>query len=187
MPGFIWSSIIGVLAKLHHILKKCSQSHISRMLFQELYTMSWPETLFAQGQREGSCLVLLSSHHRQHPLFIFYKHCHLAVPAAQHAAVIDVGWPWDTDEKNSKRHTTLVKKVLAHKVTVSMNKLSVSEESLSFRDVVISVHSVNPASSRIRPGFTLTSSSFMWHIKSQGWQIKRPRVLITPFKPSFNI
>lgn len=67
----------------------------------ELQTISWPETLFAQSQCERSRLVLLSSHHRRHALFIFHKHCHLTVPAAQHAAVIDVGRPWEEGEKTA--------------------------------------------------------------------------------------
>lgn len=51
---------------------------------------SEPETLFAQGQSEGSSLVLLSPHNGGDPLLILHQHSQLTVPAPQHTAVIDV-------------------------------------------------------------------------------------------------
>lgn len=149
------------------------------------YVLTW-NTLCAgpaRGVLPGTPLLPSQTAPALHLLQTLPSRCPCCPACCGHWCWLTLGHGWE--EQQASHHSG--KKVLAHKVTVSMNKLSVSEESLSFRDVVISVHSVNPASSRIRPGFTLTSSSFMWHIKSQGWQIKRPRVLITPFKPSFNI
>ena len=54
-----------------------------------------PEALFAQGQGQGSGLVLLPVHDGGNPLLILHQHRQFAVPEAQHAAVVDVGRAWD--------------------------------------------------------------------------------------------
>lgn len=69
--------------------------------------LSWPETLFAQSQSERSSLILLPSHDWRHPLFILHKHCQLAISAAQHAAVVDVGWSWRTSGGQRKNDFTM--------------------------------------------------------------------------------
>lgn len=96
----IWARPI--LAELPLKFKK--KANVQSDAAVELQTISWPEALFAQSQSEGSRLVLLPSHHRRHSLFIFHKHGHLAVPAAQHAAVVDVGRPWETGEWTASKH-----------------------------------------------------------------------------------
>ena len=54
-----------------------------------------PEALFAQGQGEGSGLVLLPIHDGGDPILVLHQHRQLTVPQAQHAAVVDVGRAWD--------------------------------------------------------------------------------------------
>lgn len=63
--------------------------HSSRYM-QLPWVISRPETLFAQSQCEGSCLVLLASHDGWHSIFIFHKYRHLTVSVAQHASVVYV-------------------------------------------------------------------------------------------------
>lgn len=57
-----------------------------------------PEAAQAQGLGELPGAVLLPVHHRGHGLGVLHDDGHLAVPLAQHAAVVDVGraWGWGT-------------------------------------------------------------------------------------------